>query len=264
MAVQSLMDASHTEVLSEFEDIITILESDAFAPSRRMLEAEGLPPTFAADMRTVVKRYGQERVEQVGFDRTHRAESSAARAAAEKGRNWLRYTQRRSKLLTVRKDPAAPDIAIRLSDLDLGSTLSTRAALEEVLYFIETSPDAARLGLSESQIAEGKGFLAAIPAEHADAVEARVSREYETQSMREDNELLGQQLEELMLLVELVELRYGIILPGLELALLRSAAARISRKTEEPAGESGGGSGDASGGGAGGEAGGGSGGTGFE
>lgn len=246
MAVQGLMDASHKEVLSEFMDIVTILESEAFKPSLALLEREGLPKTFAADVRTIVQRYRQARIEQVALNRTHDGEFGSARQAAEEAREWIRYVQGRGRLLVIRKDPLANYIATQLAlgDTDLATTLSTEGALEELLHFLETSTDAARLGLEEEQIAEGKRILARIPEEHADAVEARVGREYETKAMREDNELLGQKLEELQLLKELAELRNNTTLPGLEVALLRSAAAaRPSKKGEEDGGEGGGGEG---------------------
>jgi hypothetical protein len=234
MAAKGLMEASHEEVIMECEDLATILDSEAFADSLKLLQEEGLPLDFSTQLRATVTRYTEGRIDQVNLDRTHIAESGDAQAAAEEGRDWVRYVLGRVRLLAVRRDPAANYLADRaaLGDTDLGSSLATRAAMMHLLRMLETAPQAARLDISPEKVAEGRAILVRIPAEHADAVEARVGREHETVSIHLDNERLGQMLEELLLIQELVELKHKVKIPSLEVALLRSAVAPRPKKEE--------------------------------
>jgi hypothetical protein len=237
MFVESLMNASRPLVLKELEDVATVLDSEAFAPSLVLMEKEGLPAGTSAAIRLVVGLYRKERVAQINHQRTMIVESGRARNFADAGRMCITYVQNRARMLKLLRHADAESIAtlVGLGDTETGSTVDVHAALEVLLGFFDANPEASKLTVDTQMLDDGRRALAGITLEHADAIDASVAREFETQAMRDHNDELTRLLDLVMLVKEQVELRHHTVLHGLGLALLRSQAAE-SPKKEEPVG----------------------------
>lgn len=235
MLVSSLTKTRHTLVLKELDDVGTTLESESFAPHLALMEKEGLPAGMSSEVHRLVSLYRKERVAQVNHNRTMLAESGRARTHAEAGKVWISYVQNRGRMLKLTGHSDADSIAtlIGIGDTETGSSVEVQSALEELLGFLDTNPEAVKLQLDVEMREQGRQALTGMAIEHADAVDARVAREYETQAMRDYNDELTRKLDLIMLVKEQVELRYRVKLHGLELALLRSQAADGSDDEDE-------------------------------
>lgn len=246
--IRHLMDQGHRFVLSDCRDVVTTLKAAAFGPSLARLESEGLSPSFATELEIRLNTYEARYISRQDNEETHRAESEAAQEARAEAARLHAYLETKVRALLNRRDPVAQNLAQRLryQRARFDSLIAAQENLHLVMLQLKNNPHMAKLQLRAGFQAECEEALKKMPAEHAEAVTARVSREVDTSQLRVENDTITQMMEELLILADAVFLTYGDELVGLDLALLRSRAAPKGDKAEEGggSGDDGGGSGD--------------------
>ena len=229
---------THTEVdhlilISESEDVATTIDAETFKPFRVLLEGQGLPLGFSAGMRAEAAEYQLELTERDDSDSESNENFGDAREEANGAKVLVKYSHNRLELLQLCGDKDFRGLSKRLmlGTAELGSPLRIRATALRVLHVLASDPRAPKLGIPESLVTSARDAVAAIAREHAGGVVARTDRETETEQLWVHNANLTTMLATLAVCVEAVEMLHPVKVPGLDLALLRSMAARRRPKS---------------------------------